>query len=568
LDRIWGSYGEFEKKPLGERREKMKCTEAIARVLQAEGVEFMTCFPLNPIIDAAAALNIRPLVARTERVVVNMADGFSRMTSGRRIGVSAVQYGAGSENAFAGVAQAYGDSTPLLVLAGASEGASLSIPPNFKASRNYRHITKWSETVTDPKRLVQMMQHAFALMRSGKSGPVLLEFPSDIMAAECPGRFDYRPQRRFSPSGDDGDVREAVDVLLSAKRPVIVAGQGVIYAEAWEEIKELAELVQAPVMSSLNGKGAFPENHPLALGTANGFSRPKTVDHFLGKADLVFGIGTSFTKSKFITPIPEGKTIAQVTLEESDISKDYPTSYGVIGDAKAVMSQMIGEVKKRLGENGRRDGVAVPEEVRSVKRDFLKAWMARLTSEKEPISPYRVIWELIQAVNPQRTVVTHDSGCPRDQLVPFYETVVPHGYVGWGKSTPLGSSLGLIMGAKLARPDWLAVHLMGEAAFGMVGMDFETAVRNRIPILTILVNNGVMGGYTKKQPIATELFGIHRLSGHYAKVAEALGGYGERIEKAADIKPALQRAISVTEAGNPAFLEIITAEEADFPGGQ
>jgi acetolactate synthase-1/2/3 large subunit len=490
------------------------------------------------------------------------------MTSGRRIGVSAVQYGAGSENAFAGVAQAYGDSTPLLVLAGATERASLAVPPNFKASRNYRHITKWSETVTDPMSVLQMMQHAFALLRSGKSGPVLLEFPSDVMAAEFPGLFNYRPQQRFSPSGDEGDVREAVDALLSAKAPILVAGQGVIYAEAWAELRELAELLQTPVMSSLNGKGAFPENHPLALGTANGFSRPKTVEHFLEKADLLFGIGTSFTRSKFIYPIPEGTTIAQATLNESDISKDHPTSYGVVGDARIVIAQMIGEVKRRLGENGRRGDHAISDEVRSVKRVFLKEWMPRLTSEAEPISPYRVIWELIQAVDPQRTVVTHDSGCPRDQLVPFYEAVVPHGYIGWGKSTPLGSSLGLIMGAKLARPEWLAVNLMGEAAFGMVGMDFETAVRNQIPILTILLNNGVMGGYTKKQPIATELFGIHRLSGRYAMVAEALGGHGERIEKIVDLKPALQRAIAVTEAGRPAFLEIITAEEPDFPCGK
>lgn len=543
----------------------MKCTEAIAHVLKAEGVEFITCFPLNPIIDAVAALNIRPLVARHERVAINIADGYSRMTSGRKIGVTAVQYGAGSENAFSGVAQAYGDSTPLLVLAGATESASLSIPPNFQASRNYRHITKWSETVTDPSRVVQMLQHAFALLRLGKSGPVLLEFPSDVMAAEFPGRFDYVPQRRSSPAGDERDVSEAVDRLIAAARPVIMAGQGVIYAEAWEELRILAELLQAPVMSSLNGKGAFPENHPLALGTANGFSRPRMVGHFLEKADLVFGIGTSFTRSKFIAPIPEGKTIIQVTLDESDISKDYPASAGVIGDAKAVMVQMISAVKARLGENGRRGEGAVAAEIRAVKDAYLKEWMPRLTAEKEPISPYRVIGELIRAVDPRRTVITHDSGCPRDQMVPFYETVVPHGYIGWGKSTPLGSSLGFIMGAKMARPDWLAVNVMGEAAFGMVGMDFETAVRNKIPILTILMNNGVMGGYTTKQPIATKLFGIHRLTGQYARVAEGLGGYSERIEKSADLKAALRRAVAVTEAGNPAFLEIITAEEPDFP---
>lgn len=546
----------------------MKGTDAIARVLQAEKVEFVTCFPMNQILDAVAALKIRPLVTRTERVAINIADGYSRMTSGHKIGVAVVQYGPGSENAFGGIAQAYSDSTPLLCLAGAYERARLSIPPNFKASRNLKHVTKWAETVTDVQFTAQMMQRAFALLRSGKPAPVLLEFPSDVMLSDFPESvFNYKPPRRSCPSGDSGDVREAVDTLISAKSPVIMAGQGVLYSEAWNELKELAELLQIPVMTSLNGKSAFPENHPLALGTANGFSRPKTVEHFLKKADLVFGIGTSFTISKFITPIPPGKTIAQVTIDESDISKDYSVSYGVIGDAKAVLGQIIMEVKKRLGEKGRRGERSVETEVRTVKETFLKEWMPRLTSNEEPINPYRVIWELMHTVDPMRTVVTHDSGCPRDQLVPFYEAIIPHGYIGWGKSTPLGSSLGLTMGAKLAKPDWLAVNLMGDAAFGMVGMDFETAVRNHIPILTVLMNNGVMGGYTKKQPIASEFYAVHRLSGDYRKVAEALGGYAERVEKVGDLRPALERAIKQVQSGTPTLLEVMTADDPIYPGG-
>lgn len=548
--------------------EVMKGTDAIARVLQTEEVEFVTCFPMNQILDSVAALKIRPLVTRTERVAVNIADGYSRMTSGRKIGVAVVQYGPGSENAFGGIAQAFSDSTPLLCLAGAYERARLSIPPNFKASRNLKYITKWAETVTDVQFTVQMMQRAFALLKSGKPAPVLLEFPSDVMLSDFPeSLFNYRPPQRSCPSGDSGDVREAVDALISAKSPVIMAGQGVLYSEAWNELKELAELLQVPVMTSLNGKSAFPENHPLALGTANGFSRPKMVEHFLKKADLVFGIGTSFTISKFITPIPPGKTIAQVTIDESDISKDYSVSYGVIGDAKAVLGQMIMEVKKRLGEKGRHGERSVETEVRTVKETFLKEWMPRLTSNEEPINPYRVIWELMHAVDPMHTVVTHDSGCPRDQLVPFYEAIIPHGYIGWGKSTPLGSSLGLTMGAKLAKPDWLAVNLMGDAAFGMVGMDFETAVRNHIPILTVLMNNGVMGGYTKKQPIASEFYAVHRLSGDYRKVAEALGGYAERVEKVADLRPAFERAIKQVQSGTPALLEVMTADDPIYPGG-
>jgi thiamine pyrophosphate-dependent acetolactate synthase large subunit-like protein len=546
----------------------MKGTDVIAQALQAEGVEFVTCFPMNQILDAAAALKIRPVVSRTERVAVNIADGYSRMTGGRRIGVSVIQYGPGAENAFGGMAQAFGDSTPLLCLAGSLERARLSIPPNFKVSRNFKHIAKWAETVTDVQSIPQMMQHAFALARSGKPGPVLLEFPSDVMLSELPGGpFHYKSLGRFCPSGDPGHVREAVDALISAKNPVIAAGQGVLYSEAWDELRELAELAQVPVMSSLNGKSAFPENHPLALGAANGFSRSKMVDHFLKKADLIFGVGTSFTISKFIASIPSGKTLAQVTIDESDISKDYPTSYGVIGDAKAVLGQMIAEIKRRLGENGRRSESGVSAEVHVIKTAFLKEWMSRLASNEEPINPYRVIWELMQTVDPMRTIVTHDSGCPRDQMVPFYEAIAPHGYMGWGKSTPLGSSLGLMMGAKLARPEWLAVNVMGDAAFGMVGMDFEAAVRNRIPILTVLMNNGVMGGYTKKQPIASEFYGVNRLSGDYRKVGEALGGYAERVERVKDLKPALERAISQTRTGIPVLLEVITADDPIYPGG-
>lgn len=545
----------------------MKGTEAIAYVLKAESVEFVTCFPMNQILDAVAALKIKPLVTRTERVAVNIADGYSRITGGKRIGVAVVQYGPGAENAFGGIAQAFSDSVPLLCLAGSYERARLSIPPNFKASRNFKHITKWTETITDVQLIPQMMQHAFALLRSGKPAPVLLEFPSDVMLSEFEAkRFNYIPPKRSYPSGDPEEIRETVEALISAKSPVIMAGQGIFYSEAWDELKEFAELLQIPVMTTLNGKSAFPENHPLALGTANGFSRTKMVDHFMRKSDFILGIGTSFTISKFNAPIPHGKTMGQIIIAESDLSKDYPISYGVIGDAKKTLIQMIIEVKKRLGEKGRKGEKEVIEEIRTIKESFLKEWMSRLTSDQEPINPYRVIWELMHIVDPMRTVVTHDSGCPRDQLVPFYEAIVPHGYIGWGKSTPLGASLGLIMGAKLAKPDWLAVNLMGDAAFGMVGMDFETAVRNRIPILTILMNNGVMGGYTKKQPIASEFYNIHRLSGNYQKVAEALGGYAERVEKVTDLKPALQRGIQQVQAGIPTLIEVITADDPIYPG--
>ena len=547
----------------------VKASDLIAKVLQLEGVEDIACFPHSEIIDSAAAVGIRPVLARTERTALHIADGYSRINDGRKIGVATVQYGPGSENAFGGVAQCYADNSPVLYLPTGFPLDQLDVSPNFVASRNLRGIIKWGETVVDPGRLPQMLQHAFTQLRSGRPGPVMIETPIDLLNGDCiddAALAAYRPARRSAPQPDPQDVREVVDALLGAQRPVIVAGQGIFYAQAWDELRALAELLQIPVMTTLNGKSAFREDHPLALG-AGGASRPATVDHFLAKADLVFGIGTSFTRSDYITPIPAGKAIAQITNSEADIAKDYPVWFGAIGDAKAALRAMIGEATERLGAGGRRGDEETAKEIRAVKQNFLESWMPLLTSDEEPINPYRVVWDLMHAVDRAKTIVTHDAGSPRDEMVPFYEAIVPHGYVGWGKTTQLGLGMGLMLGAKLARPDRLCVNVMGDAAFGMIGTEIETAVRCGLPILTIVLKNSVMGGYTGYLPIASEKHDIHVLTGDYAGVASALGGYAEQVEKAADLKPALARCIAETEAGRPALLQVITKEESRFAKG-
>ena len=250
---------------------------AVASILKAEGVEHLVCFPANPLIDAAAAIGIRPIVARTERVAVNIADGQSRVSSGRQLGVCAVQHGPGSENAFAGVAQAYGDGSPILLLPAGFERSRLGVDPNFQAIHNYRAVTKWVEVVNAAPRLAQMLRHAFTLLRSGRPGPVLLELPTDVLAEEIPDvAVQHVRLKGPRPMGDPHDVREAIRMLLAAKAPVIVAGQGIFYGEASEALREFADLVQAPVMTTLNGKSAFPENHPLALGAGLRCPDPST----------------------------------------------------------------------------------------------------------------------------------------------------------------------------------------------------------------------------------------------------------------------------------------------------
>ncbi len=542
----------------------MKGKTAIAKILKMEGVEFITGFPNNILHEEMAKEGIRFIKFRTERVAVQVADGFSRASFGKRFGICVMQGGPGIENTYPGVAHAFADSVPILVLPGGVARRRISTLPSFSAVKNYWGITKWVDSINFADRVPELMRRAFTYLRMGRPGPVMLELPVDVAEEEFDdAMFQYSPPKGAKTAGDPADVREVAKALIAARNPVIRAGQGVLYACAWDELRELAELLQVPVFTTMNGKSAFPENHPLSLG-AGGLTRPKMVMHFLKKADLVFAIGSSCTRENFTTPIPDGKVIMQSTIDERDINKDYSIEQAIIGDAKLVLRQLIAEVKKQIGTEGNKGNDAIAREIRAVKGEWLQEWMPKLTSNEVPINPYRVIWDLMQALDRKETIITHDAGNPRDQMLPFYESIIPGGYIGWGKSTTLGSGMAFAMGAKLARPDKTAVNFMGDAAFGMVGMDFETAVRERIPILTILINNSVLGGYQGRFPVASERYNIHLLSGDYAKVAEGLGGYSERVEQPDDIIPALQRGKKAVDSGQAALIEIITREETDF----
>ena len=542
----------------------MTGVDAIARILQREGVEVLFSYPNNTLINAAAAIGIRPIIARQEKTLINMADGYSRATNGRRLGVITVQAGPGIENSFGGVAQAAADSIPLLLLPGGPDQRQAGAG-EFDPLPTYQHVTKWAARIPTVERAPEMIRRAFTLLRTGKAGPVLLEVPRDIAAADAEGLAErYAPARGYRSAGDQGDVAEAVRLLLAAERPVLHAGHGVLWAEAWDELRELAELVQAPVMTTMAGKSAFPEDHPLALGAAaHTISGPAA--QFLVRSDLIVGIGTSFTRSTFATAIPDGARLVQITNDEHDINKDFPVVHAVTGDAKLVLQQMIEEIKRQAGTDGRPTNESLRQEIRASRERYLNEWMPRLTSDETPINPYRVIWDLMHTVDRQRTIATHDSGNPRDQMLTFYEALAPRGYLGWGKSTQLGTGFGLAMGAKLAHPDKLCINLMGDLAFGTAGMDVETAVRERIPILTIIVNNSRMGGYGHHMPIASELYQSNQLSGHYAQVAEGLGAYSERVERPDEVVPAIKRAIEETHNGRPAVLEMITKEEPVYP---
>jgi acetolactate synthase-1/2/3 large subunit len=264
------------------------------------------------------------------------------------------------------------------------------------------------------------------------------------------------------------------------------------------------------------------------------------------------------------TTIPSGKVIIHATNDERDLNKNYPTDYPILGDAKLVLHQFIEAVKDSLGAKRRQGDSVVAAEVKKVKEEWLREWMPKLTSNEVPINPYRILWEFMRTVDPKEAIVTHDSGSPRDQLVPFYQATAPRSYIGWGKSHALGTGLGLIIGAKLAAPNRFCVNFMGDAAFGMTGLDFETAVRCEIPILTIVLNNSSMACETRSMAISHERYRTRDLGGNYADLARSLGGYAERIERPENIAPAILRARRMNEEGRATLLEFITSQETAF----
>ena len=542
----------------------MRTVDAVAEILKREGVEYLPCFPTTPVIEACAAAGIRPIVCRQERVGVGIADGYSRITNGRKPGVFACQYGPGAENAYSGVATAFSDSSPMLVLPMGNAHSLAGVDPHFNSRDSYTSITKRVEEMNSPDRVSEVMRRAFSSLRMGRPGPVMVEIPANVGLEEVDeSALGYRPVKTAKSAADARDIDQVARVLLDARTPIVHAGQGVMYAEACEELIELAEMLQIPVMTTLAGKSAFPERHPLAVGAGSGvISGP--LYHFLRNSDVVFGIGTSFTKHGMCTNIPPGKVMIQATADEADINKSYDIDYPVVGDAKLVLRQLIDAVRDRL--NGQsRTGNGVAGEIAKVKQEWLGEWMPKLTSNDAPINPYRVLWEFMHIVDPNEAIVTHDSGGPRNQIVPFYEAGGPRTYIGWGKSHGLGTGLGLNIGAKLAAPEKMCVNFMGDAAFGMTGLDFETAVRCRIPIVCVVLNNSTMAVETGAMRTSHELYNTRDLGGDYADLGRAMGGYAERITDPAEIGPAFQRARRVTEQeGQAVLLEFITTDEHTY----
>jgi acetolactate synthase-1/2/3 large subunit len=537
----------------------MTGADALAEVLRREGVKQVFFFPASPIAEAIARAGIRLILTRQERVAGNMADGISRSTNADQIGVVAVQELAGSENAFPGIAHSFTDSTPTLYLPGSPSRGKFGEHPTFVNQPHYELVTKYAASPLTADEVPYRLRQAFAALRSGRPQPAMVDMTEDVADAAFAGPLSYRPVARVRSAADFGSVREAADRILRAKLPLIWAGNGVLYAGATAELRELAELLGAPVMNTLMGKSAFDERHPLSAGTG-AHAKTGMAVHFLAAADLVLAVGTSLSQSAFTPAIPPGKVLIHATNDPRDLNKLYDTDVAIAADAKLFLGQLLDELRGRVGAAERERRPAVERTIAERKAAWRAEYEPEFADEGTPINGYRMFRELWNTLDPDTTMLTHESGASRDIQCVFYESTVPRSYLGWGHSTQLGFSLGLAMGAKLANPDRTVVNVMGDGAIGMTGMDLETAARENIPILTVIKHDGVFSGYPGMFPEADARYHAIRQGGDYAALARALGWHGERVEQPADLRAAFQRGLRAVADGQPALVDVITKE--------
>lgn len=537
----------------------MLAADVVAKILQLEGVNQVCFFPGSPITEALARAGVRLVLPRQERVAGDMADGISRSSNGREIGAWAVQSLAGAENAYAGLVHAWTDSTPTLFLPGHPGLARSGEPPTFEALEQFRSVTKFATRINSPELVQPRLRQAFAALRSGRPGPALVELPEDILAMPYDGPFDYQPVRGARPAADQGAVEEAADLLLRAEHPAIWAGQGVLYAEASDGLVAVAELLGAPVVTTLQGKSAMPETHPLSAGTGGYAQTPMVVD-VLDRTDVLLVVGSSLSRTDFTPEVPPGKTIIHVTVDTRDLNKTHWTQVPVVADAQLFLDALASELRPRVGEREKARAAAAAARIAGLRASWLADFEPLFADDSVPINGYRMFRELWALLDPDKTIITHESGSSRDIQSVFYTSTRPRSYLGWGHSTQLGYSIGGAMGAKLANPDKLVVNVMGDAAIGMTGLDLETAVRERIPILTVVKHDEIFSGYYRHMGLAIERYGAARQTGDYAAMARSLGLHVELINTTNGLRPGFERAIRAVRDGQPALVDVITAE--------
>jgi len=548
----------------------MYCWEAILRALAAENVEYVFGLPgADAFYDFLGDRpEIQPILVREESSGAFMAMGYARASG--KVGVCYASAGPGVANLIPGILEAQSACLPVIALGGASsqENAGMGAFQEADQISWMRPITKWWERITAPERVPWVMNRAFFLARTGKPGPIYIEIPKDIGTRR--GKVpEYRPA--LTPprwSADPKALEGAAALLIEAKQPVLVAGGGALSAGAFEELKELAELLSAPVLTTPCGRGIIAEDHPLAFGQVGLYFNPLG-EKIYGKADLLLTIGSRNEdfQSGRQGFFPPGAKYLQIDIDPFEIGRNWIPEVAMVGDAKLILADLVARVKADL--KGKKRGEERMAKLLEAKTEYEAQVRRECHDDSVPLKTKRIVRELNEVFG-KGTLLVQENGSQDlwSYYSPYYKVFDGDRCVAPGEQTCMGMAVAAAIGAKLARPEKKVVCTTGDGAFQMFMKELPTAVQYRAPVTYVVLNNFSLGwtrfsqNKRKGRSIATEF----TAQPDFVKVAQACQCHGERIESPGEIRPALERARRANEEGKTAVLEFIV-DGWDFAPG-
>ncbi|MBN1609228.1 MAG: thiamine pyrophosphate-binding protein [Polyangiaceae bacterium] len=538
--------------------------KALVSILIQEGVKYIFGIPGShtcPLFDEAdASGQIKLILTRHEQGAAYMADGYARVA--RQVGVCTGTVGPGATNLITGVAASYADGIPVVVITGMTPAATVGRTAHQEASgigrapnqvELFRNVTKTSLAVGRASKIPELLRTAFRIALNGRFGPVNLSIPSDTFYDGIPfeevDRSAYRVTR--SNNVDPALVRQAVEIIAGARRPLILAGQRCLFPDATRQLRELAEQAGIPVVTPLSAKGAFDEHHPLALGCL-GLVGERTAEKYLREvADVVIAIGENFEEWTSLSWDPEiitGKSLIHIDVDPLEIGKNYPVTVGIDGTIRRILAELRNQLLDiEYSPNGSLD------EVVALKASWGYFDSPEMGSDAVPIKPQRVMRELQEAL-PSETIVFGDSGhtvrwvgrCFKSRPMSFHAANI---------FEPMGYGVAACIGGKLAAPDRPVVSICGDGSFLMNGMEISTAANYDIPVVWIILNDARLNMVYHAQSIyyADRHVATAFKNPDYVKFAEAFGCAGFLAERPEEIKPAVAAALA---SGRPAIVDI------------
>ena len=547
----------------------MQGAEIFIESLLAEGVDTIFGHPggaILPINDALYSGRIRHVLTRHEQGAVHMAEGYARATG--RPGVVLVTSGPGGTNVVTGLADAFMDSTPIVVFTGQVPTGVIGNDAFQEADivGMTRSCTKHNYLVRDVKDLARTIKEAFYIAASGRPGPVLVDIPKDVANASTdfryPGSVDIRGYKPTTV-GHAGQIRRAAEMLAAAERPVIYSGGGVIHSEAAAELHELGELAATPVTNTLMGLGGFPGRHDLWLGML-GMHGTYTANMAMDQADLVIAIGARFDDrvTGNLEEFCVGAEFIHIDIDPSSIGKNIPVALPIVGDVKMCLQRLIKELRAMEGKDWYTAHATWLAQVAEWQRDFPLSYEQDPDGELMP----QYVCEQIYEVTAGDAIITTEVGQHQMWAAQYYHFMKPRHFITSGGLGTMGYGFPAAIGAQIACPDRTVIDIAGDGSFQMNVQELATAVQYDLPVIVAILNNHSLGMVRQWQQFFYE--GRYadtslEVSPDYVKLAEAYGAVGLRATKPDEVRPALEEAIRLRR---PVVLDfVVKMTENVFP---